>query len=335
MTPGEHIPIWLSWTFSPDLVIPAAAALAIYFRGLARRSSAETSGRDLAFLGGVFVTFASLASPIDSMADHLFSAHQVQHMLLRMVGPGLIAFAQPQGTLVSGSPVWLRRGPISRILASMSSRRLFGFLTRPWPSTILFIASLYVWQWPVFHDRAIVDEGVHYLMHLTMLAAGLLFFWVVFDRRGPPKGRRFGARLTMIAAGTLANIPLGALICLKSVELYPAYDQVGRLFGVTALDDERLGGFIIWAPASMMMLIALLVVVHAWGRQEERASRSGRPPLPRASGKANGVLALGLAAFSACVLAASLAVAIIALHWGRHKPQVAASATAALAERIH
>jgi putative membrane protein len=310
-----HQPLWLSWDFSAGLVIPAAAALLLYWRGLEKRPGAfdESPGRHLAFLGGVCLTFASLASPIDAMSDHLFCMHQVQHMLLRMVGPMLIAYAQPGATLVAGSPNWLRRGPVRQVLASGPNRKLFGFLVRPWPATLLFVASLYVWQWPPLHNRAIVDDGVHDLMHATMLAAGLLFFWRVFDQRPPPKGASYGARLMMVWIGTLANIPIGAFTCLKSQELYPAYDTVGRLFGISPLDDERLGGFIMWAPSSMMMLIALLLVVHAWGGHEERvAVRAGARPAARRN---NGALAIGLVGFSGCILAATVAIALIANHW--------------------
>ncbi|MGH6971145.1 MAG: cytochrome c oxidase assembly protein [Caulobacteraceae bacterium] len=312
-------PIWLRWDFSLDLVIPTVLALVLYWRGLEKRPAAfdEAPLRHLSFLGGVFLTFASLASPIDAMADHLFSMHQVQHMLLRVVGPMLIAYAQPQATLVAGSPSWLRRGPVGRTLASAPSRGLFGFLMRPWLVTTLFVASLYLWEWPPFHDRAILDEGVHYVMHITMLAAGLLFFFRVFDQRPPPKGARYGVRLMMLWIGVLSNIPIGAFTSFKSRELYPAYDVVGRLFGMSPMSDERLGGFIMWAPASMMMLLAVLLVVHAWGGHEDKiearrlASADGRPAtsLPRQN---NGAFAISLAAFSICILAASLTIAIIA-----------------------
>ncbi|HTX49670.1 MAG TPA: cytochrome c oxidase assembly protein [Caulobacteraceae bacterium] len=331
---GGRRPLWLAWDFSADLVIPAAAALLLYWRGLERRPGAfdATPARHLAFMGGVFLTFAALASPIDAMSDHLFSMHQVQHMLLRVVGPMLIAYAQPGATLVAGSPNWLRRGPVTRLLTSYPNRGLFRFLTRPWAATALFVASLYAWQWPPFHNRAIIDDGVHYLMHITMLAAGLLFFWVVFDQRPPPKGGGYGARLMMVWIGTLANIPIGAFTCLKSQELYPAYDTVGRLFGVSAMDDERLGGFIMWAPCSMMMLIALLLVVHAWGSHEEKvvARREALAAAPRN----NGALAVGLLGFAACVLCATLAIGVIANQWTRAGSHAFPARAVALAARV-
>ena len=69
----------------------------------------------------------------------------------------------------------------------------------------------------------------------------------------------------------LSNIGLGAYTTLKSVLLYPAYDIVGRLFDIAPLTDEMTGGFIIWMPSSMMCVLAVLIVIHRWGKQETRA----------------------------------------------------------------
>jgi putative membrane protein len=331
-------PQWWTWDLSPYIVVPTALVLAIYWRGLERRPGAFDAqpARHIVFLAGVTVVFLSLASPLDGLSDHLFSAHQVQHMALRVVGPMLVAFAQPQATLVAGLPRWSRRGVMTRLAKSPAIKRTFVSLAHPATATLVFVASLYVWQWPPLHNRAILDEGVHDVMHVTMLLAGLFYFWRVFDQRPPPKGVRFGARLMMLWVGVLANIPIGAFTCFKSHELYPAYDVVGRLFGVSPMDDERLGGFIMWAPSSMMMLFAILAVVHAWGGHEERlesrrlasaASGAGGGAVAQAVSLTpkNRAFALGLGAFSICVLAATLTIALLA---ARHSPAAEATAPA-------
>lgn len=334
--------VWSSWDLSPGILIPTILVLGLYAAGLVRRPGAFDAHpwRSLAFIWGVLITFLSLSSPIDALSDHLFFMHQVQHMLIRLVGPMLIALSQPQALLIAGLPSWLRRGTMAPIAGSGAIRRAFALLTRPPVATALFVGALYLWQWPWLHDVAILHEGVHYVMHLTMLAAGLLFFWRVFDQRPAPKGTRFGARLMMLWIAVLSNIPIGAYITFKSRELYPAYDVVGRLFAIRPIDDEGLGGFIMWAPCSMMMLLAVLVVIHRWARHEEkmddrRVALAGGAASPTAAFIAeqarpkNRALALGLAAFAVCVLAATLSVGLLALHrqaLGRDAPPLALAA---------
>jgi putative membrane protein len=322
-----------AWDLGPGVLVPTLLVCAVYVSGLMRRpvSFDEKPWRNMAFIWGVIAIFLSLASPIDALADHLFFMHQIQHMLVRVVGPMLIALAQPQAMLIAGLPRWIRRRVLSPFAGSSLVRSTGGLLTRPAMVTALFVGMLYVWQWPPLHDLAILNEGVHYVMHLTMLTTGLMFFWRVFDQRPTPKGARFGVRLMMLWIAVLANIPIGAYITLKTRELYPAYDVAGRLFGMTPLDDEGLGGFIMWAPTSMMMLVALLIVVHAWGVHETAVeSRRGSSEGATAEGDRtrwasslparrpeNRALACALMAFAACVLAATLAIGLLSLHGAR------------------
>jgi putative membrane protein len=328
-----------SWDLSPAVVAPAALVMLVFALGLRRRPTegAERPWRTLAFIWGVIATFLSLASPLDAMADHSFTAHQVQHMLLRMIGPMLVTIGQPQAVLMAGLPTSIRRGVLLPLLVLRPLRQTFAFLTRPTVATVLFVASLYVWQWPALHNLAILNEDVHDAMHLTMLLAGLLFFGRVFDRRPPPKGAPYGVRLMMLWVGALSNIPIGAYAAFKGRELYPAYDVAGRLFHLAPMTDERLGGFIMWAPATMMMLFAVLLVINDWSADEStRADRhpSARPT-PEQLAPKNRALAFGLAAFAGCLLAATFAVGIMATQHGAPVSAVADAHLPSLKSSFH
>ncbi len=265
---------WNNWEFEPDIAIMTLLACLIYAAGIVRRPGTGDRlrlWRHVAFFAGVTAVFLSLESPVDGMADHLFWMHQIQHMLLRMVGPMLIAIAAPQAMLISGLPSVLRRGALAPFAGSGALRWIFSFLTNAAVVTALFIAALYVWQYPPYHNAAILNDGIHYTMHVTMLAAGLLFWWRIFDMRPPPMGLSYGTRLMMLWIATLAQIGLGAYTTLKGEVLYPAYDIAGRLFEISPLTDETIGGFIIWVPSAMMCLLAAILVIHLWGVQETRA----------------------------------------------------------------
>ena len=273
-------------TFTPDIVIPTVVVALIYGIGMLRRRgiAAPLPGwRHAAFFGGLAAVFLALQSPVDPIAERLFWMHQIQHLLLRMAGPMLIALSWPQGVLSAGLRATVGTNLLKPIVSNRVVRGIFGVLANPAVATILFIAALYVWQLPRYHNLAIVDDGVHYVMHVTMLLAGLLFWWLVFDRRSAPQGLGYGKRLMMLWFVTLSNILLGAYTVLKGTVLYGAYDIEGRLFGIGALADEQLGGIIIWIPGSMMCLIGILIVVHMWGRpgnQDCRTRCAMRLPSP-------------------------------------------------------
>jgi putative membrane protein len=245
-------------------------------------------------------------------------------MLLRMIGPMLIALSAPQAMLVAGLPAVLRRGALAPVMAARALRAIFAFLSNAAVVTALFVAALYIWQYPPFHNTAILDDGVHYTMHVTMLAAGLVFWWRVFDQRPAPMGLSYGTRLMMLWIVTLTQIGLGAYTTLKGEVLYPAYDTVGRLFGINPLTDELIGGFIIWVPSSMMCLLAAILVIHMWGMQETRAEEkrlaspaslaltptTGAELMAQARPK-NRMLAVGVAAFAISVFGLAIFVGVL------------------------
>lgn len=320
----------MSWEFEPDIFIMTLLACVIYAAGIVRRpvtSDHLRLWRHALYFGGVFAVFVSLDSPVDAMADHLFWIHQIQHMLLRMIGPMLIALSAPQAMLISGLPSVLRRGALAPFAGSGALQRIFRLLTNATAVTVLFIAALYFWQYPPYHNAAILNDGMHYTMHITMLAAGLLFWWRIFDMRPPPMGFSYGTRLMMLWIVTLSQIGLGAYTTLKSEVLYPAYGVAGRLFGMNPLTDELIGGFIIWVPSSMMCLLAAILVIHLWGVHETRADEkrlawsasnsaalryptTGAELLARARPK-NRMLAIGVAAFAISIFGLAIFVGVL------------------------
>jgi len=265
---------WTAWQFTPDIVLGTLFVGVLYALGIRARGKRQRPmswWRHLSFFGGLLLVFAALQSPLDVLSEHGFAIHQLQHLLLHTAGPMFLMLAAPQILLTAGTPELLRRRVLAPVMESRGIRGFFRFLSRPAVATLMFVGSLYFWQIPRYHDLAVLNDGVHYLMHATMLVAGLVFFWRVFDPRPSPPGASYGVRLAMLWATVVGNILIGAMLTLKNSVLYPAYDALGRWFGVAALPDERLGGIALWIPGSMMCVLAILVVVALWGSQDSRA----------------------------------------------------------------
>lgn len=93
----------------------------------------------------------------------------------------------------------------------------------------------------------------------------------MLDSRPPPLGAPYGARAGALWFMMTATILLGAALALKSRALYPAYGDAGRPWGLSALQDERLGGLIVWMPDSLAGLPALFFLMRLWNAQEARA----------------------------------------------------------------
>ena len=119
------------------------------------RARRRSTARHIAFATGLGAIFLSLQSPIDPMGERLFVAHQVQHLLLRMVSPMLMMLSRPAAIVTAGLPRALRTGILSPMASSGFVGRTYRNLRRPWIATVLFVLSLYVWQVPSTHNAAI------------------------------------------------------------------------------------------------------------------------------------------------------------------------------------
>lgn len=53
---------------------------------------------------------------------------------------------------------------------------------------------------------------------------------------------------------------------------YPAYSNTTQSWGLTPLEDQQLGGLIMWIPAALVYLFAGLVLVIGWLRESGSAS---------------------------------------------------------------
>jgi putative copper resistance protein D len=51
--------------------------------------------------------------------------------------------------------------------------------------------------------------------------------------------------------------------------LYPTYAASGRTWGPAPLDDQQLGGAIMWVVGDLLFLAATILAIAAWMRHEE------------------------------------------------------------------
>lgn len=329
-TPIEGVAWWSAWPPGSSVTITILILAVIYAVGIVRRShrvDRSRAWRHVSFFVGLGAIFLSLQSPIDPIGERLFFVHQIQHLLLRMMGPMFIALAWPAGVLTAGTPKLLRRYLLAPVVSNRAMRAVFHAASRPVPATALFIGSLYFWQIPGYHNLGVADDTVHYVMHVSMFGAGLVFWLAVFGRRAAPYGIRHGVRLLMLVIAILSNIVLGSFIALKIRVLYSVYDVLGRPYGFSALNDEQIGGIIIWIPSSMMCLFGVFVVIEMYGRLERRLElkrirwspsnsaaflypTTGAELIARA-GPRNRTMAAGFVAFTISIFAAAIFIGVL------------------------
>lgn len=238
--------------------------------------------RLVAFLSGLLVIALALLSPIDALGQQLFLMHMVQHILLVMVAPPLLLVANPFPFILWGLPdSWrLKIGAgLSRGLhREATGRRFLRTATNPGMTWLIWVITLIGWHDPALYNAALEHEWVHDLEHLSFFLASMLLAWHVTGA-GPRIHKQFGlmGRTALVIAVIPPNMLTGLVLALSTQVFYSYYTAVPRLWGLSALADQQIGGFIMWVPGSMMYIVYALVLIYRILDREEH-----KPSLPEA-----------------------------------------------------
>jgi putative membrane protein len=265
--PGSEAFSWYEWPITPGITLMTVLTVAFYLNGIRRRISGQvtvSATQCASFLLGVLAVYLSIQSPVDVLAERVFYIHQIQHILLRALGPVLIILGTPLPAMVRGIPSSLKGKTLTPIVRSVPVQKLYAFLIHPAVASFMFIAVLYIWQIPSLHNLALEDRTVHDAMHISLLVTGLFFWWLMLDPRPSQGHLSVGTRIVVVAAIIVPNSILGAVIFFYTDVLYTGYDQLHGTWGISALTDQQIGGLIMWIPGAMMNVIVALVLLRRW-----------------------------------------------------------------------
>jgi putative membrane protein len=278
--------LWRAWTFEPVTVALLAISGWMYGRGLTRMWHAAGVGRGVrrldawAFGTGWVLLAIALLSPLHALGAVLFSAHMVQHELLMTIATPLVVLGKPLIPFVWAlSPRWRRitgHWAASRVIATP-----WRVITHPASAFFIHAAAIWLWHLPSLYDSTVTSEIMHAAQHVSFIATALLFWWVVLW----PSPARGGALPSIgLLFGTLLHTgALGAALTLASRLIYSAYAATTGPWGLTPIEDQQVGGLIMWVPGGVAYVIGALALVVRLFQESERhmASReSERDAVP-------------------------------------------------------
>ena len=288
--------LW-QWHVRLDVILVLAALGGLYVRGWRRTRRRGHRGlaprwRLLAYLTGLASLALALLSPLDHLAEVLFTAHMVQHQMLIMVAPPLLLLGNPFPLILWGLPGRLRYSVGGALTRSSRLRATWRFLTWMPVAGVLYTASLWGWHLPAAYEAALHGRVVHDLEHLTFFGTAVLFWWPVVNPA--PRlhrlttGLQYGCRIAYLILATGLNTLLGAVLGLAEHVLYPSYAAAPPLFDWSALDDQAFGGGVMWSGGHMFLVAILVLVARAMDAEERRAAvgPGALQPAERAAGSA-------------------------------------------------
>ena len=256
----------LPWSFEPWVLACLGLSAALYAIGLVRLWSHAGRGRGIGvrtalwFAAGWLTLVVALVSPLDPLGTRLFAAHMVQHELLMIVAAPLLVLGRPLAVWAWALPFEARRGA-GRFFHRPAWRVPWLILTGPLAAWALHALALWLWHVPALFEAALHDEAVHAWQHIAFLLTALVFWWSVL---GATTRKEEGVALLSLFTTMVHTGALGALLTLSPHAWYPSYAATAPAFGLDAVEDQQLGGLVMWVPAGLVYVVAGLVLARRW-----------------------------------------------------------------------
>jgi len=175
--------------------------------------------RHTSMTAGCLILAVVWLGPLPALAPHAFFAHMIMHM-------GVVAVAAPLLALgVSGG----RYDPV------LQTPRWFAAI----PASVVELVVVWAWHAPVLHREArhcvaglVAEQG-------TFLLAGLWLWLSALGGKTQDGGDRTAVGIVGLLLTAMHMTLLGALFGLAPRPLYAHADGID---GLTALEDQHLGG---------------------------------------------------------------------------------------------
>ncbi len=265
--PGERLQpddLWSAWSFDPGIVAPLAITALLYALG-SRRERTLTNRQKTCFWCGWAMLALALVSPLHPVGEVLFSAHMVQHEILMLVAAPLLVLSRPLVTFLWGMPFDWRRG-LGRWAKEDYVRHSWSFLTDPFTAWWVHAAAIWIWHAPFMFGLTLQSELAHTAQHLSFFLSALLFWWALFYAHGR---MAYGAAVFYVFTTAVHTSILGALLTFAPNVWYPAYSKTTQAWGLTPLQDQQIGGLVMWVPAGLVYLAAGLWLFAAWLKESD------------------------------------------------------------------
>jgi cytochrome c oxidase assembly factor CtaG len=244
--------------FDPEWAIAIVLVLVDYVvvaRAAGRRGDPVPRLRWAAFLSGLMIVALALFSPIEHLAlTSMVSFHLLQNVMIADWAPPLLV-AGLTGAMMLGAE---RRG-------------WWRAVTTPAVALVFWLVVWYAVHVPAFYGYALRHHWALGIEHLAFLTAGILFWWPVLS----PGRIAHAPKLVYLLLAFFVAAPLSLLLALSHTPLYSFYAHTPKLGGISALEDQQLGGITMAVEQAAILFVACSVVfvrmLESEGEEEAEA----------------------------------------------------------------
>ncbi len=250
------------WDTSPFALLTLAAVLVVgawYIQSvwaLSAKGRKWSRKRTTAFLTGLVLIDLALQSPIATLTMGYFEAHMVQHLLLMVTAPPLLALGAPMTLALQTSG----RATKVRLLRILNSR-VFKWWSHPIPTAAVYYVSMFAFFLTSAVDVAMNHMWLMDVVNVAFLVAAMHFWWpIVGIDLIPHWPMSHGMKMVSLLIG----VPIESFLALALLA------SVRPAASMYSLSSTHAGAGILWIGAEAFTFLALIPVFLQWLRFEGR-----------------------------------------------------------------
>jgi putative membrane protein len=219
---------------------------------------------------GFAVLGLALAGPLDVFSGEFFSAHMAQHILLAMVGAPILMVSNPMAAMMWSLPKRFRYGISITFTKRGFVKKFLIIFANPKIALPVFIATLWGWHIPEAYNASLVNDYIHLIMHISLAVTGIFFWWPIIGSAPIRTPLSYPQKLVYLLLVVTPTAALAAIITLSDHVIYTGYIGSPKHFGLSVLEDQRIGGLLMWLPGNFIYLSTMTIIFIKWFSNEEK-----------------------------------------------------------------
>jgi putative membrane protein len=214
------------------------------------------------FYTALAVMFFSLNGWLHDLGDsYLFSAHMVQHLMLAFVVAPLL--------IMGVSSEMLRP-----LLEIRGIRSVAQWITAPTHCFAIFNIVVAGWHLPPLYNYALAHHPAHIVQHLMFLAASVVMWWPVLSPVPELPRLSYPGQMLYLFLLSIPMAIVSVYISYADTVLYPMYASAPRVWGISPMTDQMIGGLIMWIPGGLFFYTIISIVFFRWQQHDGDESRA-------------------------------------------------------------
>jgi cytochrome c oxidase assembly factor CtaG len=234
------------WTLSPYVLAFIIVFGGLYLLGIRRiaaRGGHWEHKQTALFFTGLGILALSTMSFLGVYERTLFWPRATQNTLLLMVVPMFLALGAPVTLLLENSPAWLDR----RIRAAIDSRAA-NLIAFPGVVSIVYLSTPFLIYLTPWFDHAMRSEFQNEVLRFTLITVGFYYYWTRLRVDPVPHAYPHMVSVWITFAEAVTDGGLGIILMWSSYTVAAGYyASLARPWGLTAHQDQVIGGGVIWA----------------------------------------------------------------------------------------